>query len=289
MFIFLIAGLLSLAALLATNGSGEIGDAGLLIGILVIACFFVMLVLVQHDQNRLFQKKFGDDLDKKRKSGISFVLQGRYRWALGLALALPLATYLASRGNMPALMPAKSTEAQAELPAAVPVAPAIVAAGPTASMVAVGEKGEVLAAADTPVKIAPIAASGESASASMQETRKKVDAAVQAWARAWAAGDVDQYLAMYSPAFKPANGLTREQWEAVRRLRVQKSRDITVAIEQLSIEIIAPDRARAVFTQNYKAINLKENSRKTLELFQINGLWKISSERAISLAHGNNG
>jgi hypothetical protein len=106
---------------------------------------------------------------------------------------------------------------------------------------------------------------------------------VAAWARIWSEGDADKYLAAYSPAFVPADGLTRKVWEVQRRQRVDKGRGIVVKVRDLRVESTDANHAKVVFVQQYSARGLTDLSNKTLQLERQDGTWRITRETAVAI------
>mgnify|MGYP002133695736 CR=1 FL=1 len=105
----------------------------------------------------------------------------------------------------------------------------------------------------------------------------EVEAAVHAWAKAWAAKDMANYLAAYSPNFQTPGKQSRKAWEAERRARIVGKRSISVNLADLTITT-QNDRATARFRQHYRADALNVSSRKTLQLELRKGQWLIVSE-----------
>lgn len=105
----------------------------------------------------------------------------------------------------------------------------------------------------------------------------EVEAAVHAWAKAWAAKDMANYLAAYSPNFQTPGNQSRKAWEAERRARIVGKRSISVNLADLTITT-QNDRATARFRQHYRADTLNVSSRKTLQLELRKGQWLIVSE-----------
>ena len=144
-----------------------------------------------------------------------------------------------------------------------------------ATTVAIATKAEPLKpAATTPAKSEPAkpAASGGKA-----ETQ--VNAAVQAWANAWASKDVAGYLASYATDFETPDGLTRAAWEAQRKERIERPKSISVDVKVSKITVKG-DEATAVFRQAYRSDAVKSNNTKTLKLVRSGDKWLIRAERA---------
>lgn len=163
-----------------------------------------------------------------------------------------------NKGQHPALTPAAKPTA---------VVPAVAAINP------VKQASTAVPASSTrntpPEEVAPNADS------------KQVQAAVQNWAKAWAAKDVETYLKAYSKDFVPAGKTVRSVWEAERRQRILSKTTIQVKIENLTISI--KDKvAVAKFRQSYRAGALAVSSRKRLELTKSGAQWLIVNESIAS-------
>ena len=102
-------------------------------------------------------------------------------------------------------------------------------------------------------------------------------AAVHSWARAWAAKDMDAYLAAYSPQFEPPGGQARAAWEKDRTARITGKSSISVVLTDLKLTVNG-DKAKASFRQAYKADALAVSSRKTLALEKVGTRWLITKE-----------
>jgi hypothetical protein len=66
---------------------------------------------------------------------------------------------------------------------------------------------------------------------------KDVEAAVQAWAAAWAAKDMSGYLGAYGKEFDPPGSMSRSAWESERRSRI-------VGKNKISVKVSDPERQR---------------------------------------------
>lgn len=114
-------------------------------------------------------------------------------------------------------MPMPMPMAAAAVPVAVPPvtpavsAPAATAAAP-AAIAAKPASGPAAPAASAPAAAAPVAAGAIAA-----VDQKSLVAFLQQWVQAGSQGDARKFLALYSQAFKPANGISRGKWlEEVR-------------------------------------------------------------------------
>jgi tetratricopeptide (TPR) repeat protein len=108
-------------------------------------------------------------------------------------------------------------------------------------------------------------------------TGRDVEAAVDTWAKAWAARDMQGYLASYNKDFKPANNLNRAAWEEERKTRIMGKAKISVKLSDISVNVTG-NTAIAKFKQDYKADALSASSRKTLEMVKVGDRWQITKE-----------
>lgn len=111
------------------------------------------------------------------------------------------------------------------------------------------------------------------------ETEQAIADAVKNWAAAWSAKDVDKYLASYAQAFRPADGMSRADWEMQRRERVAKPKAISVELSGITVNGTGENSATASFRQGYRADSYKDVTNKTLVLKKINDKWLIMSEQ----------
>lgn len=106
----------------------------------------------------------------------------------------------------------------------------------------------------------------------------EVESAVRSWAAAWSAKDYAAYTGFYAPSFTPDGGLSREDWDSLRRQRISPRETISVTLEQIVVKMEGPDRARAEFTQNYDSNVFSDRVFKVLEMVRSNGRWLINRE-----------
>jgi tetratricopeptide (TPR) repeat protein len=136
------------------------------------------------------------------------------------------------------------------------------------------------AAAATPLPAVPAApalppppppAPADAATAAVTET-------LTAWAKAWSAKDVDGYLSFYASSFQPEGGGSRADWAAQRRERVAKPTRISVRVMGPHVSRIDAHVVRVEFVQDYTSDSINDKARKTLELTDSSGSWKIVRE-----------
>jgi len=105
-----------------------------------------------------------------------------------------------------------------------------------------------------------------------------VSPAIEEWAAAWSAQDVDTYLDAYSVDYLPPKGLDRDAWSAQRRDRVERPPSIEIGVSQLDVAEDGLGRATARFEQSYATPTYRDRVQKTLELAWEDGRWRILRE-----------
>lgn len=175
------------------------------------------------------------------------------------AAAAPAPAVVATQRPAPAAAPAPAP-APAPTPAPAPA--------PTAAPAATAPAA---APAAPPAPATPPAAATDSAAV------QAVTSAVQAWAAAWSAKDMQAYLGAYDKSFDPPGRQTRAAWEKEREARIVGKSKISVQLSDLTVAVNG-DKATARFRQAYTADTLNVTSRKTLDLVNQNGRWTIVRE-----------
>lgn len=181
------------------------------------------------------------------------------------------------KGTRPATVPVAAAPGTAVAPtkaatppaAPAPVMAAAVPATAAASAPASPASAKVATAAPTPP--------AQVVTAVTTVNDKNVEAAVNAWATAWAAKDMTGYLAAYGKDFEPPSKQPRKAWEADRRARIVGKDRISLKLSNLDIQVNG-NKATAKFRQEYKADALVVASRKTLELIRSGESWVIVRE-----------
>jgi tetratricopeptide (TPR) repeat protein len=104
--------------------------------------------------------------------------------------------------------------------------------------------------------------------------------AVNAWAKAWSAKDVDRYLSFYAKDFKPPTGEARAEWEKGRRQRISAPKSISVTVDAPKVTLTSDSQATVTFRQGYRSDVVKTaNTTKTLVMARADGRWLIQQER----------
>lgn len=151
----------------------------------------------------------------------------------------------------------------------------------TGNKTTIAAKEPAKAANDITVATAPANsnATDDKKSAAPASSQEAIAAAVNKWAKAWSAKNVDQYLASYGASFKPAKGLSRQAWEQQRRERINKPSKISVELSNMKIES-DDNNAKVKFKQNYRADGKPIRTSKTLLMKRDGDNWYIVEEIA---------
>jgi tetratricopeptide (TPR) repeat protein len=129
-----------------------------------------------------------------------------------------------------------------------------------------------MAAAPAPLAVQP------PTPASDQAIVGPVTQALNEWAAAWSALDVERYISVYSQDFEPEDGGSRADWEKQRRERIRKATHIKVTGSNPEVQSLGPDRARVTFVQNYESDTYSDHVNKVLEFRNVDGRWLITRE-----------
>jgi len=132
--------------------------------------------------------------------------------------------------------------------------------------------------ADSGATVAARAAPAAEATGAPAPDPAGVTLAVQSWAAAWSAKDADKYLSFYASEFAPEGGTSRQAWEAQRRSRIAKPKEIRVAVSDVKVAPLAGGRIQVTFQQDYQSDTLSNRSTKVLEMAQAKGQWQIRRE-----------
>jgi hypothetical protein len=108
----------------------------------------------------------------------------------------------------------------------------------------------------------------------------EIAAAIDNWLAAWSRREVSTYLAHYAKDFQTPRGQSRKKWEVGRTQRVGKPGKIEVRRDEVSIELLGDDRARASFLQHYKSADFSSSDEKTLVMIRQDGNWLIQQEKS---------
>lgn len=156
-----------------------------------------------------------------------------------------------------------------------PRAAVVAAAAPVASAKSDAVKAPT---ATAPTATKPVATPSSTPLVANDNADAQISAAIQSWAAAWSNKDVLAYLSFYSTDFETPDKLTRADWEAQRKVRLEAQTSINVSIKMKKITVDGND-ATVVFQQKYKSDKLASNNLKTMTLIKSADRWMIRSER----------
>ncbi len=108
----------------------------------------------------------------------------------------------------------------------------------------------------------------------------KILTALNDWASAWSAQDVNAYLSHYSSGYAPANGQSLSSWKSQRQTRLTKPAFIKVSISTPQVTMRGDSHAEVSFTQSYQSNTYSDRVRKQVLMTLENGRWLIAEERA---------
>lgn len=126
-------------------------------------------------------------------------------------------------------------------------------------------------------KVAEAPSNASSQDAGTDQEKRKINRAMQAWARAWSDKDLKNYFAAYASNFEPQNGQSRKDWREERKDRIVGKKSIQVQIYDVDIQIKGA-KAKVFLRQRYESDGLKTNSRKTFDMVQEGDQWLILRE-----------
>lgn len=101
---------------------------------------------------------------------------------------------------------------------------------------------------------------------------------VEKWIAAWNKKDINGYLGVYADTFVPAQGLSRTQWENLRKKRVGKQGGISTVLKNITPAQCNGKNSEVSFTQEYGSDDYRDVVEKTLSMEYVGGAWKILKE-----------
>lgn len=101
---------------------------------------------------------------------------------------------------------------------------------------------------------------------------------VEKWIAAWNGKDINGYFSAYSESFVPAQGLSRTQWESLRKKRVGKQGGISTVLKDITPAQCDGKTTEVSFTQEYGSEDYRDTVEKTLSMEYVGGAWKILKE-----------
>ncbi|MEO5339848.1 MAG: tetratricopeptide repeat protein [Magnetococcus sp. MYC-9] len=120
------------------------------------------------------------------------------------------------------------------------------------------------------------AAPAEGAANSVQG---ELERTVHAWAKAWSARKVEEYLSFYSErSHVPEKFPDQEAWRQQRRLAIGAAGTIKVTLSNVKVTMTDAGHAQVTFNQNYWSRRYQDQVTKTLLLQKEGAAWKIVRE-----------
>jgi len=101
---------------------------------------------------------------------------------------------------------------------------------------------------------------------------------VEKWIAAWNGKDLKGYLSAYADSFVPAQGLSRTQWENLRKKRVGKQGGISTVLKNITPAQCNGKTTEVSFTQEYGSEDYRDTVEKTLSMEYVGGAWRILKE-----------
>lgn len=110
------------------------------------------------------------------------------------------------------------------------------------------------------------------------ESEVQIQQFIERWRSAWAARDVDRYLAHYLPSHA-GRAATPEAWQASRRQALRAASELEIRLESPEIYFSSPVQAEAHFRQHYRSASHADIGDKVLTLVRWDGRWLITAEK----------
>jgi len=129
-----------------------------------------------------------------------------------------------------------------------------------------------------PVAVAPPAPAPVQMPAPEKAICDMVAPSVEKWIAAWNKKDINSYLAVYADNFVPAQGLSRSQWESLRKKRVGKQGGISTVLKNITPAQCTGKNTEVSFVQEYGSDDYRDVVEKTLSMEYVGGMWKILKE-----------
>lgn len=115
----------------------------------------------------------------------------------------------------------------------------------------------------------------------IEKSSKTIGKALQAWATAWSAQSVSDYLSFYHQQYKSVNGLSFKSWAKTRKYRLKKPKWIKVSLSKAKVIRNSGNQAIVNFQQSYQSNSFKDISRKQVVLINTADGWKILREKSL--------
>ena len=165
-------------------------------------------------------------------------------------------------------LPAPAKKDEVTMPAPAPAAP------PPAETARKPAEKPLEAAPAKPVESKAV--DSEKQSGAIEDEVTKL---VESWANAWSRKDVRAYLSFYAKDFETPRGMSRKNWEAERRQRIDRPGKLQVSVDDIKVTV-SGDTATVRFRQHYTSPSFKSSTGKTLVFIRSgSNKWLIQQER----------
>lgn len=114
-------------------------------------------------------------------------------------------------------------------------------------------------------------------------TQADIEALLAAWTRGWQQQDMSAYFAAYASDFVPANGATRERWQADRTRIIGNARDIRISWNELDWRVLDADNVTVELALDYQAAGYRDVTRKQLRLQRESDGLRIAEEQNLAV------
>jgi cobalt-zinc-cadmium efflux system membrane fusion protein len=102
--------------------------------------------------------------------------------------------------------------------------------------------------------------------------------ALENWRKAWMLKDLAGYFSAYVPDFH-GEQKSAEAWRSWREERIRAASDIELRVSDAQFEVLAPERVKVEFRQEFRSAQLRAEVRKTIVFVLDDGRWLIEEER----------
>ncbi len=114
------------------------------------------------------------------------------------------------------------------------------------------------------------------------ELEKSVYLSLQAWAKDWMSMDFNRYGTHYARQFVPQSGISIDAWMEKKKRVFARAGSIQVALSEIDIKVKG-DTALIWFIQLYNSDEIRQKSKKFLELRRSDQSWLIVKEESQEL------
>lgn len=133
-------------------------------------------------------------------------------------------------------------------------------------------------ASGSPVATRPSDNVAPTADSAPAEASQAIDKVLSRWAHAWSQQDLSAYLAAYSDDYQPQGKTSRAQWIRQQRVLVTQPKSVNVSVSDVRVTAESANRARATFSEHYRAAGDEREATKHMLFVREDGAWRIRQE-----------